>query len=599
MTELTFDDYNRMIKIQELLEDAGFKQYLKDGKTRPSYYQTDDQGRRIHGTNYIVNPVRNNCFHRGEQHTFRPVDFIVVHPEMFAEWNSKTDNRYYLAHLVCRRILNMPEEARRTTYALNSPTRVKFDIDSYQRHTLDPKDRLSWKAFYPYFAHRKISGKTQNAFKAHFFITEKSTPTGAITLKNLSFPMYRPNDLKTPVGLEVRGMGKKDGTSYKGMASGSDHSTGMWIAPLGTAAGTDLSNAKHVYWFESAYDAMAYYQLHSQDETVKNGVFISTGGNPTEAQMKGMIKATTLSAHHLCFDNDEAGNNYAASFNKIISDMRKQMPKVTPDMEEYMKSVTDPKDIYLSGNENKLPNDLYDAYGNWESAEIDLEELTHSYGISNDIDEIAEAKSVAQKALDDYKQMMDEKLCIGSEYSRMKEIGEYDIPEWAVCAIENGDRDNLTEEEEKALDNFLDREEFKDGFTADWDWEDTDEMNLYPAFGERNEKALTNRGESPYLAVSTVKAHFYHPYKREVEVLPGLTTIRDVPREGCKDWNEQLKEEVAEEERQHQGEKTERGTLHRTEGSGMDLDGDGLTDDVEVDQDVENKKRQTFGRSHH
>lgn len=596
MTELKFDDYNRMIKIQELLEDAGFKQYLKDGKTRPSYYQTDDQGRRIHGTNYIVNPARNNCFHRGEQRTYRPVDFIVEHPEMFAEWNSKTTNRYNLAHLVCRRILNMPEEARRTTYALNSTTRVKFDMDSYQRHTLDPKDRLSWKAFWPYFAHRKISGKTQNAFKDHFFITEKSTPNGAITLKNLSFPMYRPDDLKTPVGLEVRGMGKKDGTSYKGMVSGSDHSKGMWIAPLGTAAGTDLSNAKHVYWFESAYDAMAYYQLHSQDKDVQNGVFVSTGGNPTEAQMKGMVKAAPDSSHHLCFDNDEAGHQYAYNFNRIVEDINRQKPKVTADMEKYMSTLRDPKDIF-SGNEDELPKDLCDAY--WEM----FDAAEKSYEVNNFCSfpcepEVKEAAAQAYgEAEDKYRQMMRDKLCIGSPCSRMKEIGEYDIPEWAVCAIENGDRDTLTEEEEKELDNFLDREEFKDGFTVDWDMEDTDEMNLYPAFGERNENALTNRGESPYLAVSTVKAHFYHPTQREVEI--PLKTQREIPREGCKDWNEQLKEDVAEEERQHQGEKTERDTLHRTEDSGMDLDGDGITDDVEVDQDVENKKRQTFGRSHH
>ena len=27
-------------------------------------------------------------------------------------------------------------------------------------------------------------------------------------------------------------------------------------------ARTSLTSAKHIYWFESAYDAMAYYQIH-------------------------------------------------------------------------------------------------------------------------------------------------------------------------------------------------------------------------------------------------------------------------------------------------------------------------------------------------
>lgn len=37
------------------------------------------------------------------------------------------------------------------------------------------------------------------------------------------------------------------------------------------------------------------------------------------------------------------------------------------------------------------------------------------------------------------------------------------------------------------------------------------EVNLYPAFGERNENALTGRGESPYLAVDTASVKFSQP----------------------------------------------------------------------------------------
>ena len=37
------------------------------------------------------------------------------------------------------------------------------------------------------------------------------------------------------------------------------------------------------------------------------------------------------------------------------------------------------------------------------------------------------------------------------------------------------------------------------------------EVNLYPAFGERNENALTGRGELPYLAVYTASVKFSQP----------------------------------------------------------------------------------------
>lgn len=47
--------------------------------------------------------------------------------------------------------------------------------------------------------------------------------------------------------------------SYKGKAEGSNSSEGLWIA---SPAKTPLAEAKRIYWFESAYDAMAYYQLN-------------------------------------------------------------------------------------------------------------------------------------------------------------------------------------------------------------------------------------------------------------------------------------------------------------------------------------------------
>ena len=108
------------------------------------------------------------------------------------------------------------------------------------------------------------------------------------------------------------------------MAAGSNATEGMWIAcPSGEA----LAKAKDVYWFESAYDAMAFYQLTKYE--LKNGrnrdlgkelsqldksVFVSTGGNPSIHQFKGMIAETPEANHHLCFDRDRAGQMFAINF---------------------------------------------------------------------------------------------------------------------------------------------------------------------------------------------------------------------------------------------------------------------------------------------
>ena len=81
------------------------------------------------------------------------------------------------------------------------------------------------------------------------------------------------------------------------------------------AAQTPLAEAKRIYWFESAYDAMAYYQLNQKwDKELRKGVFVSTGGAPSQQQFKAMIKATPRAYHHLCFDQDRAGQIFAINF---------------------------------------------------------------------------------------------------------------------------------------------------------------------------------------------------------------------------------------------------------------------------------------------
>ena len=60
---------------------------------------------------------------------------------------------------------------------------------------------------------------------------------------------------------------------------------------------------------------------------------------------------------------------------------------------------------------------------------------------------------------------------------------EYDIPEWAVCAIEYNDRSGLAEGDEKTLNEWMETLAH-DGYV--WDivfTSDTNEFNRHPAFG--------------------------------------------------------------------------------------------------------------------
>ena len=52
---------------------------------------------------------------------------------------------------------------------------------------------------------------------------------------------------------------------------------------------------------------MAYYQLHqANDKDLRKAVFISTGGNPTVEQMRGVLTLSLPAKQHICFDTDLA-----------------------------------------------------------------------------------------------------------------------------------------------------------------------------------------------------------------------------------------------------------------------------------------------------
>ena len=85
--------------------------------------------------------------------------------------------------------------------------------------------------------------------------------------------------------------------------------------------------------------------------------------------------------------------------------------------------------------------------------------------------------------------------------------GSYDIPKWALPYIVNGDASGISDHEQEMVDKFLEKN-FPDGFIPEIEEGQDKELNRYPAFGERNENALTDRGESPYLAVDTVSVKF-------------------------------------------------------------------------------------------
>lgn len=323
MAKLTYDDFKNRLSIQDVLLDAGYTLNRRDGLRYPSFVRLDSEGRRIRGDKFIVTGNGLCCFQPPVQKNYNVISFIKEHPAFFSDYTPGMD-KDRLVNLVCNRLLNNPIEDREAKIFRPERDLPPFRIGDYRMHHFEGSDRETQKPFYPYFKPRGINLSTQYAFHHDFVLAERTASNGQV-YRNLSFPMTIPGGDGKIVGLEERGRRKLDGTSYKGMARGSNASEGLWLS---SPADTKLEDAKRVFVFESAYDAMAFYQLLTGKDSVLDykerkelsaGVFASTGGNPSVKQFEGLVKTAKQATFHLGFDMDEAGQQFAEQFKSVAT----------------------------------------------------------------------------------------------------------------------------------------------------------------------------------------------------------------------------------------------------------------------------------------
>ena len=257
--ELTQDDFLQRIDIRDILLDAGYRQNRRFGLRLSSFIRTDNEGKRIRGDKFVITQHGKCCCQPPQQKEYNVVSFIKEHPTLFAEYYEGMDLNQ-LVDLVCSRLLNIPVEEEYEVPIVQPQREIRpFDITEYDIQKFDPKDREVQKKFAPYFKHRGIDLGTQHAFYRDFCLATRHCEDGHRDIC-LAFPMALPQNTDRIVGFEECGRARLDGQdSYKGMAEGSNTDEGLWIA---SPARTPLAEAKHIYWFGSAYDAMAFYQLH-------------------------------------------------------------------------------------------------------------------------------------------------------------------------------------------------------------------------------------------------------------------------------------------------------------------------------------------------
>ena len=420
LPKLTYEDYKSRISIQEVLQEAGYHLNRKDGLRYPSYVRLGSDGRRVSGDKFIVSGQGKCCFQPPERKNYNIISFIKEHPHLFADYRiGMSLDR--LVNVVCHKLLNQPLEERQTRILDPIKERKPFDINNYQRD-------YDAKQVARFLIPRGINQRTQEIFSKEMFVATKEGADGK-RFKNIGFPLTQPHGIDI-IGLEQRGYPNKDGKSaYKGLAAGSDAANGMWIANL---SNKDIADVKNIYWFESAYDAMAFFQLKHRDRNLYDSVFVSTSGSPSKEQFNQMLKAAPQATHHLCFDRDRSGQVFAVNFaltqqgkfftttlgdngllkvstqgkthnfnmdnfdfDAIIEKLgiNNPRPSYPSEWQDYVDSLHDKNKIY-SGNPDFMVGDAYKAYCKYESLCEQYYDESHSGLVAPDDLAVTKAKLI-------------------------------------------------------------------------------------------------------------------------------------------------------------------------------------------------------------
>ena len=159
---------------------------------------------------------------------------------------------------------------------------------------------------------------------------------------NLGFP-YRVPGQDEVVGYEIRGYNK-----FKSKATGSNSTTAAWIVDLSLHR-NELA-AQNVYFAESAYDIMAFWQANRLKLDKESSVFVSIGGTFSDLQIKSIMKYYERAKAVDCFDNDLPGRIYSLRMASIFADRHMNIVKT----DDFVMVSRDGKEVRMSHDDTSL-----------------------------------------------------------------------------------------------------------------------------------------------------------------------------------------------------------------------------------------------------
>lgn len=211
---------------------------------------------------------------------------------------------------IMARFANMPIQEQ-SEYTQSAGISREFDSERYEVKSLNP-DHIP-----NLFRQRGISDRTILRF-APFITLIRDTRNDKFDGYNVGFP-YTVGGDGTIQGYEIRGLG-----GYKSKAAGTNSSTAAWVVDLSQGKGGCVRN---LFFCESAFDGMAFYQLNRL-RIGDRAAIVSLGGTFSDGQIAETMARFPEARAFDCFDNDIAGRIYGLRLMSIIEGIPMKIRKI-------------------------------------------------------------------------------------------------------------------------------------------------------------------------------------------------------------------------------------------------------------------------------
>lgn len=317
MAQYSFQDLKQHVGIDDVAYSLGYRLNRQAGVGR--YIELilpDGQNGKL-DTIVISHPQqkeRQRFFHRSGTSRGDVVDFVG---ENLSRFNKFGRNQWEVIAKVLADYANMPlgdNAGRNYTNTLGYTPQV-FNPKRYiAKRASDNRDYVR-----AVLSERGITDGTISVFSNHIRVVRDMKYKRGMPM--IGFPYREAGFDDKVLGYELRGE-----KGFKGKAAGTNSTTAMWTAGIPSAL-NNPENVTHVYFAESAYDAMAFYQANEKRIDLAHSAFVSIGGALSNGQVNGAMRHFKYAKAVDCFDNDLAGRIYGMRMAALVDGKRLNIVK--------------------------------------------------------------------------------------------------------------------------------------------------------------------------------------------------------------------------------------------------------------------------------